>query len=144
MRAMEALSQLEEMALTKLVSGDHPVLVALQRQLVGAAVESRRFTGVGFFVHLRLRSDAQPIEKGRVVVSGVHVSLAGMEHGAGFVLFTKNGLADTLEGYSLSGEPWPSGSPSILSIDFDKQREADIGVLGSSGAQSQKAPKTSR
>lgn len=51
--------------------------------------------------------DALPItEHSNFYVDGVVAEIAGLEHGAGFVVFVRGGHLDTLEGYSYD-EPWP-------------------------------------
>ena len=40
-------------------------------------------------------------------IGDVYAEIPGLEHGAGFVLYIKDGYLDMLEGYSYD-EPWPS------------------------------------
>lgn len=51
-------------------------------------------------------------------------AIGGLGHGAGFVLYVKDGRLDALEGYSYD-EPWP---PAIASFElqYTSERERDL------------------
>jgi len=120
---VEPLSAAEKTILTMLLEGDEPVLNVLRKQMDSMVVEGRRLSGVGFFAELKATCAVQPITKGRVVIGGVQAQVRGMKHGAGFHLFTKDGVLSTLEGVSLSGEPWPVGEPEILRLGYSSSRD---------------------
>jgi hypothetical protein len=109
---MEALTDLERAVLLRLLEGDDPVLRALRDQLAAAEVREREFTGAGFFTYFLLRAGAHPVSVPNGVVfpplvGDVHLEAENLRHGAGFVLFLKDGLLHLLEGYTQGGEPWP-------------------------------------
>ena len=102
---MEGLNALEQAVLDKLLSGDHPVLAALRAQAEKALLVRREYTGVGFFCDFEVPSDA-PILKGDFHIGDVSGDLQDLAHGAGFVLFIRDGRLDALEGFTYD-EPWP-------------------------------------
>jgi len=72
-------------------------------------VKRREFTGVGFFSDFTLdqRANAEPSNSpDETLSSWVQLETPGLMHGAGFILFTENGMLATLEGYCYD-EPWP-------------------------------------
>jgi hypothetical protein len=102
------LSPFEKAVLEKTLAGDHPVLAALRAQLAVATVTDRELTGVGFFTGLSAPSDAPYTPKrGSLVLGGPDAQIAGLEHGAGFLLFANSGRMSCLEGFTY-GEEWPS------------------------------------
>ena len=107
---MRDLSPLERDVIATILAPDHPVLNALRRQFERSHVASRQMTGVGFFTELAVEKDVEraPVIPGRprLCLGDVSVTIDGLEHGAGFVLFVEDGVLDTLEGFSYD-EPWP-------------------------------------
>jgi hypothetical protein len=102
---VEGLNDLEQAVLDMLLSGDHPVLAVLQAQAAKARLVKREYTGVGFFCDFEVPPDA-PILKGDFDIDDVSGEVEGLAHGAGFVLFIRDGRLDNLEGFSFD-EPWP-------------------------------------
>lgn len=106
-KAKGELSQFEKEILDAILEGDHPVLEVLRQQVRTCRVRKREFTGAGFYTWLTVPPDApQTSPSGTFTLSGAHAELAGLDHGAGFVLFVTNGILDNLEGFSYD-EPWP-------------------------------------
>lgn len=104
---MEDLNALEHAVLDKLLAGDHPVLITLRAQAESARVRRREYTGVGFFCDFEVSSDVpRLVVENDFHIGDVNASMAGLQHGAGFVLFVRNGCLATLEGYTYE-EPWP-------------------------------------
>lgn len=105
---VDELTDLERNVLEKLLAGAHPVLQALRQQLWGCRVRSRELTGYGFFTELQIDRTVPtaPTSVERLRIGDVNAKIAGLEHGAGFVLFVNGGYLDMLEGYSYD-EPWP-------------------------------------
>jgi hypothetical protein len=101
------LEPLEAAVLAMLLTGDHPVLEALRNQLASATIARRELTGVGFFLDFAVAASAVPASVKQLRFGDVEATLAGLEHGAGFVLFVDDGELAMLEGFSY-GEPWPS------------------------------------
>ncbi|MDP1626565.1 hypothetical protein [Parvibaculum sp.] len=104
---MEGLNNFENAVLTKLLAGDHPLLIALRSQAERAQLSSRDYTGAGFFCVFTVPSDVTPLARHLDFEFGdVNAQIAGLKHGAGFVVFVRDGRLDMLEGYSYD-EPWP-------------------------------------
>lgn len=102
---MEGLNELEQAVLDRLLSGDHPALVVLRRQAERARVVAREETGVGFFCDFEVEGSA-PALQGDFDIGDVYGELEGLAHGAGFVLFIRDGRLSMLEGFTYD-EPWP-------------------------------------
>jgi hypothetical protein len=104
----DSLTEFEAAVMQMIVAGDHPAFEALRDQLASCRVSQRRFTGVGFFADLAVDRSAkrvpEPAHNARV--SDVVGDVAGLKHGAGFVLFVSEGYMTVLEGFSYD-EPWP-------------------------------------
>ena len=89
-----------------LIAEAHPDHAALILDQLGRSViASRRRTGVGFFLNFSLEP-AQLFDPPRFHMNDVYAELDGLEDGAGFVLFIREGRIDFLEGHSF-GEDWP-------------------------------------
>ena len=79
----------------------------VRQQLAHAMVSERKFSGVGFFTHIvvpagaAVRCDLPSTE-----ISGVGAEFPGVKHGAGFILFIRDGVVSWLEGFTYD-EPWP-------------------------------------
>lgn len=107
MRLPPGLEPLEAAVLTMLLTGEHPVLAALRDQLAAAAITRREVTGVGFFLDLTVPASAAAAPVRQLRFGDVEATLAGVQHGAGFVLFVDDGRLHMLEGFTYD-EPWPS------------------------------------
>ena len=95
----------EYAVMTKLLSGDDPILSILREQFKKTLVEKREFTRVGFFTDFYFKEPVQRVE----ICKNFHIGdVAGEinDTGIDFVLFITDGLLDALEGYTF-GEPWP-------------------------------------
>jgi hypothetical protein len=104
---MEPLGDLERAVLEMMAEGDAPEMRKLQEQLAGCVVRSRELTGVGFFTSLEVdRASVAPVERLPTPFGDVYAEIEGLAHGAGFLLWIKDGYVDTLEGHSYD-EPWP-------------------------------------
>jgi hypothetical protein len=108
--------------LEKLLTGELPILEALRAQARIGRVEERSMTGVGFFTTFAVPTEAPPVQ-GSFQLGDVLSRIEGLSHGAGFVLWVKNGVLDMLEGYTFD-EPWPEqiGDFSLEYID-DRQKD---------------------
>jgi hypothetical protein len=104
---MEDLNALEQAVLDKLLAGDPPALATLRAQAEKARLFGRELSGVGFFCSFEVPPEAPRLE-GLVdfQIDDVDAFVHGLAHGAGFVLFIRDGRLDMLEGFSY-GEPWP-------------------------------------
>jgi hypothetical protein len=103
------LTAFERAVITTILRPSHPVMDALRGQLAECQAIEREFTGVGFFTSLTVPSSvpAAPVTRERLHLGEVAASMAGLEHGAGFVLFVDHGRLHLLEGFSNGPESWP-------------------------------------
>lgn len=105
---MEGLNELENAVLTKLLAGEHPILATLRLQVEAARLATREYSGNGFFCTFAVPPGPPPVASNPTFrIGDVDAKVKGLKHGAGFVLFVKNGYLDMLEGYSYE-EPWPA------------------------------------
>lgn len=123
---MEGLGELEQAVLDKLLAGDHPVLALLRAQAKAAHLASREQTGAGFFCSFEVPPNAPLLATLPDFHFGdVNAVLDGLEYGAGFVLFVRDGRLDTLEGYSY-GEAWPEEIRSFKLTYQDEPRAPQL------------------
>ena len=101
------LTILENAILNKLLAGDLPELIQLRSQLRCCNIVRREFTGCGFYIEFKVSNSDLCIPFLDIQLGDVIAEIEGLEHGAGFLLFIKNGVLSMLEGYSYD-EPWPS------------------------------------
>lgn len=80
----------------------------VRQQLSHATVAKRKFTGVGFFTEIALPADA-PVRRDlpSTHIGDVGAEFPRLQHGAGFVLFIRDGVVSMLEGFTYD-EPWPT------------------------------------
>jgi hypothetical protein len=99
---------LETAVLDKLLAAPGEPSDTLRAQLAIASVSRREFTGVGFYTHFAIPSGAgvrlssEDAELGPLLADH-----PDMEHGAGFLLFVREGIISLLEGYSHGDTAWP-------------------------------------
>jgi hypothetical protein len=101
---------LVEQLLPLLVKGEHAVLRVLQEQARSARVGTIELSGVGFFAELAVPSDAPLVEPPNMSGGDALIDIAGSPHGAGCVLFVRDGRLSLLEGYTHAGDAWPEGA----------------------------------
>jgi hypothetical protein len=80
----------------------------LKKQLLLASVKDRTLYKYGFSVDYVINnSDAATLGQDvNLMLETDGWKINGLEHGSGYILWIKNGLIDSLEGYSYE-EPWP-------------------------------------
>ena len=101
------LTPLEKSVLDMLLDKPGEPFPTLQQQLSCATVSKREFSGVGFFTEFALSNDAAVRrDVPDMTLGDVSAELPGLEHGAGFVLFIREGVITMLEGYTYD-EKWP-------------------------------------
>jgi hypothetical protein len=92
----------------ELSAGD---LLILTLQLDEAIILSREMTGHGSYTRFLVAESAPRLPDHRSLWFGtVNADMPGLEHGAGFQLYIKDGAVDQLEGFSYDG-PWPDPWP---------------------------------
>lgn len=107
MESPRGFDEFERAVMEMLLSGSHPILEELRRQYGMADVDGRKFTGHGFYVDFALDREAAPRTGAwNLQISDVGAELPGLAHGAGFVLFVREGWLAFLEGFAYD-EPWP-------------------------------------
>ena len=104
---VRAFETLERAVMDLLLAGDHPTLVVLRDQFSSSRVSRRQLTGVGFFTEIQVSDETPRVRDPASFVFGdVQAELEGLNHGAGFLLYVRNGVLHTLEGFTYD-EPWP-------------------------------------
>ncbi|HEY2819519.1 MAG TPA: hypothetical protein VGJ06_00650 [Candidatus Acidoferrum sp.] len=93
-----------EIAVIMAICEKHPSdRISIETQLAAAKVVSRENTGAGFYTRFELqRSSNVAIGGTRVqdLRNGPQVTVEGLNHGMGFILWLSEGFIDCLEGYT--------------------------------------------
>jgi hypothetical protein len=104
------LTSLEKAVLDMMLDKPGERFEVIRRQLACATVSERRFSGVGFFTDLVVPIDAAvQRDLPNMEIGDVVAEFPSVQHGAGFVLFIRNGVVRMLEGYTYD-EPWPENT----------------------------------
>jgi hypothetical protein len=125
---MASLSDFERAVLDKLLAGDHPTLATLRQQARDARVARRKNTGAGFFCDFRVEVE-DPVVPANFHIGDVLADVDGLAHGAGVMLFIRNGRLNMLEGYTYD-EPWPEEIRDFSLRYSDPDRKAELSKLG--------------
>jgi len=96
---MEVLSSLERAVLNAIALQVPEVADALAGQQVKVRVTARKNTGRGFYTTLDV-SHCSPIKGVASPVGDVGATVAGLQHGMGFLLWLRDGHIHELEGYA--------------------------------------------
>jgi hypothetical protein len=104
------LTPLEKAVLDVMLDRPGEPYATLRQHLAHAAITKREFSGVGFFTSFTIPSDA-PVRRDLAdsVIQDVAADISGLEHGASFMLFIRDGVLSMLEGVASTGE-WPEDS----------------------------------
>jgi len=114
LKISDDFNSLEKWVLEFLLAGEDPVLDALRKQITNAKLESREFTGVGFFTNIKINKDlALKNCKQSFEIGDVYAESKYNEHGIGLVLFIREGLIDWLEGFVYI-DKWPDETNDIV------------------------------
>ena len=113
MIAFKMLTALEKTVLDLLLDKQSEPFDTIRQQLAHAIITNREFTGVGFFTDFLLPENA-PVRRDLPdsTLGGVDAEFPGLKHGAGFLLFIRDGTISMLEGYTYD-EPWPTSIPDF-------------------------------
>ncbi len=118
---MEEQEKLENRIMEKLLVSFHPVAVILRNQYQNSEINSREFTGAGFFTHFSVKNGIDAAPKKSFEIGGVYADIGRIKDAIGFVLFIRDGYIDWLEGYTLSVNSWPDTYKHIkLKVDDAK------------------------
>lgn len=101
------LTLLEKAVLEMMIedSGEH--FETIKQQLAAASIGRREFSGVGFFSHFIVQSSATiNRDLPDMELKNVGAEFPDLKHGAGFVLFIRDGVINMLEGFTYD-ENWP-------------------------------------
>jgi hypothetical protein len=117
------VNELERNVLAMLLAGDHPVLAVLREQFAVVDVESREFSGAGFFTELRVPPSARRLEgHPRLIIGDVYAEVSGLERPVGFLLFVSGGALDMLECF-IHDDQWPTPPPTLVRAYYVRTRE---------------------
>ena len=97
----------ERAVIKKLLEGNDPIKIILRKQYEKAQVESRQFSGKGFFTSFKISQNAPILPNAESfhvgdVIGKVNDTLVD------FVLFIENGILTCLEGVVLGDAQWPN------------------------------------
>jgi hypothetical protein len=102
------LSALEKDVMLRLLDGENETLSALRKQFGAAEVKSKEYSGAGFFIYFVIPNAAPRLSREQSFnIGDVAARIDGLQNGAGFILFIKNGVITMLEGYTFGEEIWP-------------------------------------
>jgi hypothetical protein len=95
-----------------LLTSDPTILEQLREQYKNSIIESREFTGAGFFTNYIIDKKIPPLGGIiRLVFGDVYADSGHLEK-LGFIVFIGNGYLATLEGFSHTGQ-WPEDVTGI-------------------------------
>ena len=95
----------ESAMMEKFIETNESIKEVLKKQYEGAVVLNREFTGKGFFTHFSVLEDIEKIPNDELDMKNTGVWVNGKN--ADFILFIRNGLITSLEGYMLLDDTWP-------------------------------------
>jgi hypothetical protein len=102
------LTSLEKAVLETMLEKPSEYSEAIKQQLAAVIVARRELTGVGFFTNFIVPTDVTVRrDLPNMELTGVVAEFPNLEHGAGFVLFIRDGVVRMLEGYTFD-ENWPN------------------------------------
>ena len=96
----------EKEVMDKLLENDRPSKRILKQQYEKSNVESRWFSGKGFFTSFSIAEDAPKIESPKSLqIDEVGGKINNID--VGFILFIEDGKIKTLEGFTYGDDHWP-------------------------------------
>ena len=119
MASEPSFNSLERAVLELLLAGEDPVLLVLRTQLSMCSLGRRELTGGGFFSSLIVAPKCPRTPKLNFQFGDVVAKVDGLKHGAGFLLFIRDGLLGMLEGYAYD-ETWPENI-AWFRVGYDKE-----------------------
>jgi hypothetical protein len=121
---MTAFTELELAVLHSIFSETPALAPALEQQLAVASVTKHENSGGGFFTTIAIAGDPPKVVVSDVLGFDTQARVKGLEHGMGFVLFTKDGLICLLEGFSWG--PESTAALDLQSLDFEIYKQAPL------------------
>ena len=102
-----AFEEFERIVMFKILEEENETNALLRVQYESAKIIKREFTGAGFFTHFSIPKTIRRAPAGTEYGYGdVVASFDGSDFCYGFVLFIKEGLISSLEGYTCT-DSWP-------------------------------------
>lgn len=120
-------SEFEKNLMEMLLDGDDPVLKGLKNQYGNSVIESRKFTGAGFFTHFKVAGGIEAVAQGKnFQIGDMHASFDGIKAAFGFILFVEKGYLTMLEGYTLSSDVWPDNYSGVTLLNNGPEGKRDM------------------
>src|SRR2546427_8987106 len=101
-----ALTPLEHDVIATLIEASHPVMDALREQLAVCRAGAREVTTAGSYTGLVVPPEIRRAPVDRLMLVDIHADVAGLQHGAGFILWVECGVVTRLGTFTY-GDPWP-------------------------------------
>ncbi len=122
------MNELELKIMALLLAGDHADLAALRQQASLATVTGRDLTEVGVFTHFAVPPHApRAAGLGTRVIGDVYADIAGLDHGAGFLLWLQDGVISQLECWIVDHK-WPE-APQLRRAYYVRPAAGAAGAL---------------
>ena len=102
-----------------LLDGEHSTLEVLRTQLAESTVTRLEWTGAGFFADFLIPETLPLSEPGDLTGGSAFLTVEGLPHGAGCVLFVRNGVLDMLEGYTYGDGEWAEDAEIVGIADVE-------------------------
>lgn len=118
--------EFERVVMDKLLFGENQVLEILRKQYQSSAIESREFDGVGFFTHFKINEKLRLKDKSHFTIGDLHGKYEiDRYNDVGFVLFIRDGIITTLEGFTY-GDKWISDYDNVK-LEYSNIIERNLG-----------------
>ncbi|MGE0267963.1 MAG: hypothetical protein AB7S78_05870 [Candidatus Omnitrophota bacterium] len=94
-------NEFEKELMSRILEGESLFLKILREQFSMSSLKKREYTGAGVFTFFLLPDNAPKVSSPDSFQFGdAEIEMIGLKHGAGCIVFVKNGLIDFLEVYS--------------------------------------------
>ena len=115
----------EKKLMQMLLVGKSATLQQLRKQYLSSVVVSREITSVGFFTTFSIQGEVDMLEGNKTFQIGdVDGKINSTDEAVGFILYIRNGVISTLEGYTNIMDQWPKDAEKIeLKYDSGKRRD---------------------
>ena len=104
--------KLENIVMNMLLSGDNVFFDKLRKQYELSLIADRNFDNVGFFTDFEIKDNDLKVDNYDYTFGDVFGDYSGKESYFGFILYIRNGLIYSLEGYTYLDE-WPNSYDNI-------------------------------
>ena len=102
------INEFEKIIITDII-GQYPEYKAkLQAQFEQAVVQKREFSQYGFSTYYTVTAEEETLgDSVNIQLGKCQWNINGLQNGSDYILWIKNGLISSLEGFSYE-EPWPN------------------------------------